>query len=518
MPDKARNWRRVANKNLTRGDRVCGFIESCCHVPEGARVGQLMQLDPFQKRFIYEVYDNPNTTNRAILSMARKNGKSSLIAALALCYITGPLAVRNSQIVSGAMSRDQAAIIFSLAAKMVRLSPKLSPIVQIVPSTKRLVGLLQNVEFHAISAEAKTAMGLSPLVAILDETGQVQGPVSPFVEAIITSQGAHENPLLVVISTQAPTDADLLSLWIDDALTGADPHTVCHLYTAPKDCALDDPKAWAAANPGLGTIRVKKDLEQQVAQAVRMPSAEPGVRNLLLNQRIQRLAPFLSPNVWASGDEAIDEDLFGPGGVVYAGLDLSASTDLSVLCLAAEDNAGIVHLKPLIWTPEATLHPRSLRDRAPYPTWADKGQLIPVPGRTIDYDFIATAVGELTGQTNLAAICYDRWRIDVFRQSLNRLGVTVEMKPFGQGFKDMSPAVDIFEKLAVDGRLRHGGHPVLRWAISNAVLERDAAGNRKLTKSKSFGRIDPAVAALMAVAAMKLQTEEILAEPKHWVF
>lgn len=513
-----RNWRKVSNRNLTLGDKVCGFIETFCHVPEGARVGQVMRLDPFQRKFIYEVYDNPRVTSRAILSMARKNGKSSLVAALALCYVTGPLAIQNSQIVCGAMSRDQAAIIFSLASKMVRLSPKLSPIVQIVPSTKKLVGFLKNVEFHAISAEARTAMGLSPLVAILDETGQVQGPSSPFVEAIITSQGAHEHPLLIVISTQAPTDADLLSLWIDDALTGADPHTVCHLYTAPKDCALDDPKAWRAANPGLGTIRSKKDLQTQVDQALRMPSAEPGVRNLLLNQRIQRVAPFLSPNVWAMGDAEVDDELFGAGGVVYAGLDLSASTDLSVLCLAAEDASGIVHLKPLIWTPEQTLRPRSLRDRAPYPTWAEQGHLIPVPGRTIDYDFIATAIGGLSGETNLAGIAYDRWRIDVFRQSLARLGVNVEMKAFGQGFKDMSPAVDIFEKLAVDGRLRHGGQPVLRWAVSNAVVERDAAGNRKLTKSKSFGRIDPAVAALMAVAAMKLQTEEILAPASKWVF
>ena len=131
---------------LTRAGRVCAFIERLCVVPEGALIGQPMKLLPFQKRFIKDVYDNKAGTRRAILSIARKNGKSGLIAGILLAHLVGPEARRNTQIVSGAMSRDQAALVFNLAAKMVQLSERLSKIVKIVPSGKRLVGLPLNVE------------------------------------------------------------------------------------------------------------------------------------------------------------------------------------------------------------------------------------------------------------------------------------------------------------------------------------------------------------------------------------
>jgi phage terminase large subunit-like protein len=504
---ETRSWRKVAPEKWTTGDEVCGFIETYCLVPEGKLVGKPMRLEPFQRKFIYDVFDNPYGTRRAILSMARKNGKTSLIAALLLCFVAGPLSVRNAQIVSGAMSKDQAAIIFSLAAKMVRMSPELSRLIRIIPSPKRLVGLVRNVEYQAVSAEAKTAHGKSPLVAILDELGQVEGPTSPFVEAIVTSQGAYEAPLLIAISTQAPTDADLLSIWIDDALRGEDPYTVCHLHAAPADCALDDEAAWAAANPGLGSIRSRKDLAQQIEQASRLPAYENSVRNLLLNQRVQRMAPFLSPAVWKLGEKAVKNELFRPGRRICGGLDLSKRTDLSALVLATEDDDGLVHLLPTVWTPADTLLARGQRDRAPYGAWAKEGFFTTVPGKVLDYDFLAVRTGELAGAMDIERIAYDRWNIDVFKQALAREGVIVEMMPFGQGFRDMTPALAIFEELAIAGRLVHGGHPILRWCISNAVVERDAADNRKLTKAKSFGRIDVAVAAIMAVAALKLQTE-----------
>jgi phage terminase large subunit-like protein len=120
-------------------------------------------------------------------------------------------------------------LVFKLAEKMVRLSPQLSNIVRIVPSQKSLIGLPCAVEYKAISAEAGTAHGLSPTLAVLDEVGQVRGPHDPFVEAIETAQGAHHQPLLIAISTQAATDGDLFSLWLDDAANSADPRIVSHL-------------------------------------------------------------------------------------------------------------------------------------------------------------------------------------------------------------------------------------------------------------------------------------------------
>jgi phage terminase large subunit-like protein len=201
----------------TRGEKVCQFIEAFCPVPEGKLVGQPLKLMKFQREFILDIYDNPKGTSRAYLSVGRKNGKSALIAATILAHTVGPEARQNSQITSGARSRDQAALVFKLAEKMVRLSPRLSQIIKIVPSQKSLVGLPMNVEYKAISAEAGTAHGLSPVLAILDEVGQVRGPTDSFIEAIETAQGAHDDPLLIAISTQAATDGDLFSIWLDDA-------------------------------------------------------------------------------------------------------------------------------------------------------------------------------------------------------------------------------------------------------------------------------------------------------------
>src|SRR5690606_34012541 len=254
---------------MTRAAKIIRFIESYCVVPEGALVGKPMVLADFQKDFIREVYDNPAGTRRAILSVSRKNGKTGLIAGLLLAHLVGPEARLNSQIVSGAMSRDQAALVFNLASKMVQLSPRLSEVVRIIPSGKRLIGLNMNVEYRALAADGKTAHGLSPVLAILDEIGQVHGPQSDFVDAITTSQGAHENPLLIAISTQAASDADLLSVWIDDAKTSGDSRTVCRVYEAPADCDLMDEAAWQAANPALRKFRSMDDVRELAAQAVR---------------------------------------------------------------------------------------------------------------------------------------------------------------------------------------------------------------------------------------------------------
>jgi phage terminase large subunit-like protein len=221
-------------KKLTRGQRVIAFIEQYLRIPEGELVGKPMKLEPFQRQFIVDIYDNPSSTRRAYLSIARKNGKSGLIAGILLAHIVGPEAKLNTQIVSGAMSRDQAALVFALACKMIQLSPDIAPLVRIVPSSKRIIGLARNVEYRALAADGRTAHGLSPALAILDEVGQVKGPQSDFIDAIITSQGAHAEPLLIAISTQAPNDNDLFSIWLDDAKSSGDKRIVCHLYQAER--------------------------------------------------------------------------------------------------------------------------------------------------------------------------------------------------------------------------------------------------------------------------------------------
>jgi phage terminase large subunit-like protein len=271
-----------------------------------------------------------------------------LIACILLAHLVGPEAKKNSQIISGAMSREQAAIVYDLASKIVALSPKLRVIVREVPSSKKLCGLPMNTEYRAISAEGKTAHGLSPILAILDELGQVRGPSSEFVDAITTSQGAHDAPLLLAISTQAPNDNDLFSIWLDDAKTSEDKNIVCHLYEAAKDCELEDPAEWKKANPALGSFRSMEDVIEQAARAKRMPSFEPTFRNLVLNQRVEMVAPFVSRGVWILNSSEPDESVFYEEPV-YVGRDLSGKTDLTSMVLIAWRDKW--HVKPIFWTP-----------------------------------------------------------------------------------------------------------------------------------------------------------------------
>lgn len=488
----------------SRGDRVIAFVEKYCLTPEGQHVGKPIKLVPFQRKFIKAIYDNKRGTHTAYLSIARKNGKTALIAGMMLAHLVGPEAKLNSQIVSGARSREQAAQVFNYASKMVMLSPVLSGLVKIIPSGKRLIGLPLNVEYRALSAEGKTAHGLSPILAILDEVGQVRGPQDDFIDAITTAQGAHEAPLLVAISTQAANDADLFSQWIDDAKTSGDPRIVSHIYEAPAGCDLQDVKGWKAANPALGVFRSKDDLAEQAKKAARMPSAENTFRNLMLNQRVSTVSPFISPDTWKANAGAVLP--FGDAPV-WAGLDLSGRTDLTALVVVGKI-AGTWHVMPHFWTPEAGLSERSKRDRAPYDVWAKQGYMHTTPGATVDYEYVAQDIAAILGGLNIQSVAYDRWRIDLMRKEFDKIGAALPLVECGQGFKDMSPAVEALEAELVNARIAHAAHPVLTMCAVNAVVTQDAAGNRKLDKHKATGRIDGLVAMAMAFGAAQMAVEE----------
>lgn len=194
-----------------------------------------MRLTKEQKRWLRDIYDS--STRTFILSMARKQGKTAFAAFMLLLHLTGPEAKPNSQLFSAAQSREQAAILFSLAAKIVRMSPDLSGAIVVRDTAKQLACAELGTLYRALSADASTAYGLSPVFVVHDELGQVRGPRSELYEALETASAAHEAPLSVIISTQAPTDADLLSKLIDDAKRGEDARTKLVLYTA--DESLD---------------------------------------------------------------------------------------------------------------------------------------------------------------------------------------------------------------------------------------------------------------------------------------
>jgi phage terminase large subunit-like protein len=235
-------------RGLTRGQKVINWTERHCWVPEGHHLGRQVELRTWQKRIIRGIYNKPK--RRAIITFGRKNGKTSLAAFLLLAHLCGPVHRRNSQLFSAAQSRDQAAILFGLAAKIVRMSPTLSEVVAIRDTAKQLYCSELGTLYRALSAEATTAYGLSPVFVVHDELGQVRGPRSELYDALETAQGAHEDPLSIIISTQAPTDADLLSILIDDAETRQDPKTVVFMFAADTDDDPWDKGTWEKAKSG----------------------------------------------------------------------------------------------------------------------------------------------------------------------------------------------------------------------------------------------------------------------------
>ena len=483
---------------LTRAGRVIEFVHRYLVVPEGDLIGKPIRLDEWQQRFIRDIYDNPAGTRRAFLSIARKNGKTGTIACLLLAHIVGPEAKLNTRIISGAMSKEQAAEVYNLASKIIQLSPELSDpkITRIVPSGKRIIGVRKNVEYQAVSAEGKTAHGKSPALAILDEVGQVRGPQSDFVDAIITAQGAYDDAMLFAISTQAPNDNDLFSIWLDDAKESQDPRIVSHVYSAPPDCDLTDESAWKAANPALGKFRSLKDLREQAERAVRMPSFEPTFRNLGLNQRVEMVAPFIARGVWTANSEDPDDSAFYECPV-YVGLDLSARNDLTAMAMVAFREKW--HVKTIVWTPEKGLRERAKTDRAPYDVWAKEGFIRPIPGASVDYGVLAEQIAEALEDCSVAAVAFDRWRMDLLKAEFEKRGIELPLVPFGQGFVSMAPALDTLETVLLNGEMAHGNNPVLTMCMNNSRVESDAAGNRKLNKKKATGRIDAAVALTMAM-------------------
>lgn len=486
---------------LTRGLRVILWIEKHCRIPEGRNVGKAVVLEPFQRDIILRIYDNENGTRRAIVSFGRKNAKTTLAAFLLIVHLCGPESRPNSQLFSAAQSRDQAAILFALAAKIVRLSPTLQPLVTIRDSLKQLFVEKRGTLYRALSADASTAYGLSPVFIVHDELGQVKGPRSDLYEALETATAAQERPLSIVISTQAPTDADLLSVLIDDAKEGHDPRVVLSLYTANPDLDPFGDEAIREANPAFDAFMNQQEVRAMAQDASRMTSREPEYRNLVLNQRVEAHSPFVSRSLWTScGGDVAEFDRNTP---VYAGLDLSEVNDLTAFVMVGKVG-GVWHVKPTFWLPKEGIADRARKDRVPYDVWVRDGKILTVPGKSVDYEFVAGWVADQFKRYDIRKIAFDRWNWRHFKPWLERAGfneakIEQHFVEFGQGFQSMSPALRVLEGELLNGRLAHGNHPVLTMCASNAVVQSDPAGNRKLAKHKSSGRIDGMVALAMAV-------------------
>lgn len=493
-----------------RADRVIAFIEKL-RVPSGKGVGNLFKLIPEHKKLIRAIYEphimsegeKKRVVRNAILSIARKNAKTTLIACLVLVHLVGPEAEKNNEIYSAANDKEQAAQVFKVARQIIEASPELKRLLKVVISTKTISCYGNGSSYTALSKSPETKHGSNPGLVIYDELAQAKD--MELFETLDSSMGARHEPLMIVISTQSKDPQHILSQMIDDGLGAKDPTIVCHLYAVPDDCKdIFDEKVWKLANPALGVFLSIDYMRSKAARAMRMPAFENSFMNLHLNMRVDSTPSLISRKEWQG---CFDKNCaLVQGEKIYLGLDLSKRIDLSALVAISAENGDRIH--PMFWKPKAFIAEHEKRDRAPYGKWIKEGYLNAEDGKTIDYGHIAIALAWFMNNFDVLGLAFDRWRIDVLLKELasndiecfedGEDGDGLRLCPWGQGFKDMAPSIDALEESIIAGDFKHNGNPVLTWNFSNAVAISDPAGNRKLDKLKARFRIDGAVATVMA--------------------
>jgi len=484
-------------------------------VPEGRMVGRSMELRGWQQDIIRGIYDTP--TRKAIISFARKNGKTALTACLLLLHLVGPEAKPNSQLYSAGRSRRQAAVLFELAAKMVRMNQDLKSYVVIRDTAKEMLCDELGTLYHAMSSEASTAHGTSPIFVVHDELGQVKGPRDDLYSALETGMGAHESPLSIVISTQAATDNDLLSVIIDDAVKMTDPETKVFFYTSDPEADPFAEDTMRSANPALGDFLSIKEVKSAAANARRMPTDEANYRNLHLNQRVNAENPFVSTSIWKmNGAEPAPLD----GRQVWIGIDLSTSRDLTFFASVAEDD-GFVDVGSSAWLPGDGITEKSQSDRVPYDIWERDGYLNTTPGKTIRYAHLASHLRGVFDTQDVQRVAFDPHKFEILEPLLIQEGFTEEelqrFIPVTQTYKFMSPYLNELEAYLVEGKLRHGMHPVLTMCAYNArVKDGRVTGDRLLAKPSDVERIDGMVALALAVGAMASDLGAGMVETSPW--
>ena len=486
-------------------DYAVGFIECLCHT-KGTWAGKPFELIDWQARIIRDIFGilKPNgyrQFNTAYIEIGKKNGKSELAAAVALLLCCGD-GEERAEVYGCAADRQQASIVFEVAADMVRMCPALGKRVKILASQKRMVYLPTNSFYQVLSAEAYSKHGFNIHGVVFDELHTQ--PNRKLFDVMTKGSGdARMQPLYFLITT-AGTDTQSICYETHqkakDILEGRKIDQTFYpiIYGAKADEDWTDPEVWKRSNPSLG-ITVGIDKVQAACDSARQnPAEENSFRQLRLNQWVKQSVRWMPMDKWDACAIPVDADGL-EGRVCYGGLDLSSTMDITAFVLVfppAEEDESFAVL-PYFWIPEENLELRVRRDHVPYDVWQKQGFLMTTEGNVVHYGFIEKFIEELGEKYNIREIAFDRWGAVQMVQNLEGMGFTVV--PFGQGFKDMSPPTKELMKLTLEKKIAHNGHPVMRWMADNIFIRTDPAGNIKADKEKSTERIDGVIALIMAL-------------------
>ena len=504
----------TSHYDKAKADRAVKFIENLCHT-KGKWAGKRFWLLPWQEQLIRDIFgivkpDGYRQFRTAFVEICKKVGKSELAAAVAL-YLLYADNEPSAEVYGAAADRQQASIVFDVAKQMVEMSPALLKRSKLMTATKRIVNYGNSGYYQVLSAEVGGKHGFSVSGLVFDE---IHTQPNRQLYDVLTkgSSDARQNPLHFIITT-AGTDRHSIAYELHtkavDILEGrrVDPTFYPVVYGLKDDEDWEDEANWYKVNPSLGyTVDIER-LRDAYREAKQNPADEVTFKWLRLNMWVSSTVAWIPDAIFMKGNEEIDLAAL-EGRDCYGGLDLSSTGDITALVLMFpprdEDEKYI--LLPFFWVPEETIPQRVKAASVPYDIWERQGYLLSTEGNVIHYDFIDKFINDLAEKYHIVEIAVDRWNATQMIQNLEGDGFT--MVPFGQGFASMSGPTKDFYRLLMEGKIVHGGHPVLRWMAGNVVVDTDPAGNIKVTKAKSKEKIDGIVAAIMALdRCIRNQTE-----------
>lgn len=488
-----------------KADRAVTFIENLCHT-KGKWAGTPFWLLPWQEQLIRDIFgivkpDGNRQFRTAFVEICKKVGKSELAAAVAL-YLLYADNEPSAEVYGAAADRQQASIVFDVAKQMVEMSPALMKRSKLMGATKRIVNYSNAGYYQVLSAEVGGKHGFSVSGLVFDE---IHTQPNRQLYDVLTkgSSDARQNPLHFIITT-AGNDRHSIAYELHtkavDILEGrrVDPTFYPVVYGLKDDEDWEDEENWYKVNPSLGyTVDIER-LRDAYREAKQNPADEITFKWLRCNMWVSSTVAWIPDAIYMRGNESIEAASL-EGRDCYAGLDLSSTGDITALVLIfppRDENEKYV-LLPYFWIPEETIPRRVKANSVPYDIWEKQGYIMSTEGNVIHYDFIEKFIIYLSEKYHILEIAVDRWNATQMIQNLEGEGFTIV--PFGQGFSSMSAPTKEFYRLLMDGRIIHGGNPVLRWMAGNVVIDTDPAGNIKVTKAKSKEKIDGIVAAIMAL-------------------
>ena len=495
----------TSHNDKKKADRAVTFIENLCHT-KGKWAGTPFWLLPWQEQLIRDIFgivkpDGNRQFRTAFVEICKKVGKSELAAAIAL-YLLYADNEPSAEVYGAAADRQQASIVFDVAKQMVEMSPALMKRSKLMGATKRIVNYGNAGYYQVLSAEVGGKHGFSVSGLVFDE---IHTQPNRQLYDVLTkgSSDARQNPLHFIITT-AGNDRHSIAYELHtkavDILEGRreDPTFYPVVYGLKDDEDWEDEANWYKVNPSLGyTVDVER-LRDAYREAKQNPADEITFKWLRCNMWVSSTVAWIPDAIYMRGNEPINMASL-EGRDCYAGLDLSSTGDITALVLIfpPRDEDEKFVLLPYFWIPEETIPRRVKANSVPYDIWEKQGYIMATEGNVIHYDFIEKFIMDLSEKYHILEIAVDRWNATHVIQNLEDNGFT--MVPFGQGFASMSAPTKEFYRLLMEGKIIHGGHPVMRWMAGNVVVDTDPAGNIKVTKAKSKEKIDGIVAAIMAL-------------------